>query len=193
MDKVTSRLSHLSIQNYTTTNTVGFKSTRQVQGYYNGQPTSIRTEEYEPETITVNNLYSVASPYKTSLQASYKEFKKSKAYKKHQSTEDEYVTAMHNTRAFAYNSLDDEKANAEMWRDLALGAGVIALTIFCPPAGADMYSAAVGKDWGTGRELDGTERGLRGTFALFDLIPAGKYLGGLAKTGKEAGVIAVSG
>ena len=74
------------------------------------------------------------------------------------------------------------------------------MTIFCPPAGAvasvvvasaDMYSAASGKDWGTGRELDNTERGMRGAFALLDLIPAGKYLHGLAKTGKTAGLTAV--
>ena len=74
------------------------------------------------------------------------------------------------------------------------------MTIFCPPAGAiagttlaaaDMYSAASGKDWGTGRELDGTERGLRAAFSLFDLIPAGKYLSGLVKTGKTAGVVGV--
>ena len=74
------------------------------------------------------------------------------------------------------------------------------MTIFCPPAGAvagtalaaaGMYSAASGKDWGTGRELDGTERGLRAAFSLFDLIPAGKYLSGLVKTGKTAGVVGV--
>lgn len=108
--------------------------------------------------------------------------------------------AMHHTRSFEYVSIDDEKANIEMWQDIALGVGVVVLTIFCPPAGAvasvvvasaDMYSATTGKDWGTGRELDNTERGMRGAFALLDLIPAGKYLSGLAKTGKTAGVTAV--
>ena len=39
--------------------------------------------------------------------------------------------------------------------------------------------------------MDNTERGMRGAFALFDLIPAGKYLSGLAKTGKTAGLTAV--
>ena len=107
---------------------------------------------------------------------------------------------MHQTRAFEYVSIDYEKSKIEMWRDIALGAGLVVLTIFCPPAGAvagvalasaEMYSAATGKDWGTGRKLDATERTLRGTFALFDLIPAGKYLGTLAKTGKTAGLTAV--
>ena len=39
--------------------------------------------------------------------------------------------------------------------------------------------------------MDNTERGMRGAFALLDLIPAGKYLGTLAKTGKTAGLTAV--
>ncbi|MFU2164671.1 DNA/RNA non-specific endonuclease [Streptococcus pluranimalium] len=70
------------------------------------------------------------------------------------------------------------------------------MSIFCPPAGAvagvalaaaDMYSAASGKDWMTGRELDDGERLMRGAFALFDLIPGVGYLNDLAKTGKVAG------
>ena len=32
--------------------------------------------------------------------------------------------------------------------------------------------------------MDGNERVMRGAFALLDLIPAGKYLSGLVKTGK---------
>ena len=153
-----------------------------------------------PDEIGIDELYKVDSPYKATLQKSYEEFKKSKDYKDHKLTQDQYLMAMHHTRSFEYVSIDDEKANIEMWRDIALGVGVVVLTIFCPPAGAvasvvvasaDMYSAATGKDWGTGRELDNTERGMRGAFALFDLIPAGKYLHGLAKTGKTAGLTAV--
>ena len=153
-----------------------------------------------PDEIGIDELYKVDSPYKATLQKSYEEFKKSKDYKDHKLTQDQYLMAMHHTRSFEYVSIDDEKANIEMWRDIALGVGVVVLTIFCPPAGAvasvvvasaDMYSAASGKDWGTGRELDNTERGMRGAFALLDLIPAGKYLHGLAKTGKTAGLTAV--
>ena len=153
-----------------------------------------------PDEIGIDELYKVESPYKVTLQKSYEEFKKSKDYKDHKLTQDQYLMAMHHTRSFEYVSIDDEKSNIEMWRDIALGVGVVVLTIFCPPAGAvasvvvasaDMYSAASGKDWGTGRELDNTERGMRGAFALLDLIPAGKYLSGLAKTGKTAGLTAV--
>ena len=197
MDKVGAKLEALSIQQYKTTNKVGYKRTDVLKDEY-GNP--IGTMQVTPDEIGIDELYKVESPYKVTLQKSYEEFKKSKDYKDHKLTQDQYLMAMHHTRSFEYVSIDDEKANIEMWRDIALGVGVVVLTIFCPPAGAvasvvvasaDMYSAASGKDWGTGRELDNTERGMRGAFALFDLIPAGKYLSSLAKTGKTAGLTAI--
>ena len=197
MDKVGAKLEALSIQKYKTTNKVGYKRIEPVKDPY-GHP--VGTKEVTPREIGIDELYKVDSPYKATLQKSYEEFKKSKDYKDHKLTQDQYLMAMHHTRSFEYVSIDDEKANIEMWRDIALGVGVVVLTIFCPPAGAvasvvvasaDMYSAASGKDWGTGRELDNTERGMRGAFALFDLIPAGKYLSSLAKTGKTAGLTAI--
>ena len=153
-----------------------------------------------PDEIGIDELYKVDSPYKASLKKSYEEYKKSKDYKDSRLTETEYVQVMHQTRSFEYVSIDDEKSTTEMWRDLTLTAATVVLYVFCPPAGAvlstvvaaaEMYSAASGKDWGTGRELDGNERVMRGAFALLDLIPAGKYLSGLAKTGKTAGLTAV--
>ena len=197
MDKVGAKLEALNIQQYKTTNKVGYKRIESMTDPY-GHP--VGTKEVVPTEIGIDELYKVDSPYRTALQKSYEEFKKSKDYQDHKLTETEYVQAMHQTRAFEYVSIDDEKSKIEMWRDIALGVGLVVLTIFCPPAGAvagvalasaDMYSAATGKDWGTGRELDTSERTLRGTFALFDLIPAGKYLGTLAKTGKTAGLTAV--
>ena len=197
MDKVGVKLEALNIQQYKTTNKVGYKRIESMTDPY-GHP--VGTKEVVPAEIGIDELYKVDSPYRTALQKSYEEFKKSKDYKEHKLTETEYVQAMNQTRAFEYVSIDDEKSKIEMWRDIALGAGLVVLSIFCPPAGAvagvalasaEMYSAATGKDWGTGRKLDATERTLRGTFALFDLIPAGKYLGTLAKTGKTAGITAV--
>ena len=197
MDKVGAKLEALSIQKYKTTNKVGYKRTDVIKDAYGNK---VGTMQVTPDEIGIDELYKVDSPYKATLQKSYEEFKKSKDYKDHKLTQDQYLMAMHHTRSFEYVSIDDEKANIEMWRDIALGVGVVVLTIFCPPAGAvasvvvasaDMYSAVSGKDWGTGRELDNTERGMRGAFALLDLIPAGKYLHGLAKTGKTAGLTAV--
>ena len=197
MDKVGAKLEALNIQKYKTTNKIGYKRIESVKDPY-GHP--VGTKEVTPPEIGIDELYKVDSPYKASLKKSYEEFKKSKEYKEHRLTETEYVQVMHQTRSFEYVSIDDEKSTTEMWRDLTLTAATVVLFVFCPPAGAvlstvaataEMYSAASGKDWGTGRELDGNERAMRGAFALLDLIPAGKYLSGLAKTGKTAGLTAV--
>ena len=197
MDKVGAKLEALNIQKYKTTNKIGYKRIESVKDAY-GHP--VGTKEVTPPEIGIDELYKVDSPYKASLKKSYEEYKKSKDYKDSRLTETEYVQAMHQTRSFEYVSIDDEKSTTEMWRDLTLTAATVVLYVFCPPAGAvlstvvaaaEMYSAASGKDWGTGRELDGNERAMRGAFALLDLIPAGKYLSGLAKTGKTAGLTAV--
>ena len=197
MDKVGAKLEALNIQKYKTTNKIGYKRIESVKDPY-GHP--VGTKEVTPPEIGIDELYKVDSPYKASLKKSYEEFKKSKDYKDHRLTETEYVQVIHQTRSFEYISIDDEKSTTEMWRDLTLSAATVVLYVFCPPAGAvlstvvsaaEMYSAVSGKDWGTGRELDGNERVMRGAFALLDLIPAGKYLGGLAKIGKTAGLTAV--
>ena len=197
MDKVGAKLEALNIQKYKTTNKIGYKRIESVKDPY-GHP--VGTKEVTPPEIGIDELYKVESPYKASLKKSYEEYKKSKEYKDSRLTETEYVQVMHQTRSFEYVSIDDEKSTTEMWRDLTLTAATVVLYVFCPPAGAvlstvvaaaEMYSAASGKDWGTGRELDGNERATRGFFALLDLIPAGKYLSGLAKTGKTAGLTAV--
>ena len=197
MDKVGAKLEALNIQKYKTTNKIGYKRIESVKDPY-GHP--VGTKEVTPPEIGIDELYKVDSPYKASLKKSYEEYRKSKDYKDHRLTETEYVQVMHQTRSFEYVSIDDEKSTTEMWRDLTLTAATVVLFVFCPPAGAvlstvvaaaEMYSAASGKDWGTGRKLDGNERATRGFFALLDLIPAGKYLSGLAKTGKTAGLTAV--
>ena len=197
MDKVGAKLEALNIQKYKTTNKIGYKRIESVKDPY-GHP--VGTKEVTPSEIGIDELYKVDSPYKASLKKSYEEYKRSKDYKDHRLTETEYVQVIHQTRSFEYVSIDDEKSTTEMWRDLTLTAATVVLYVFCPPAGAvlstvaaaaEMYSAASGKDWGTGRELDGNERATRGFFALLDLIPAGKYLSGLAKTGKTAGLTAV--
>ena len=197
MDKVGAKLEALNIQKYKTTNKIGYKRIESVKDPY-GHP--VGTKEVTPPEIGIDELYKVDSPYKASLKKSYEKYKKSKDYKDSRLTETEYVQVMHQTRSFEYVSIDDEKSTTEMWRDLTLTAATVVLYVFCPPAGAvlstvvaaaEMYSASSGKDWGTGRELDGNERVMRGAFALLDLIPAGKYLGGLAKIGKTAGITAV--
>ena len=196
IDGVGAKLEALSIASYKTSNTIGYQRTDVVKDVY-GNP--MGTQKVTPKEIGLEELYRVDNPYKKTLQASYQDFKNSKTYKDHQLTETEFLMASHHTRAFNYESIRDQQEAIEMWRDIALGVGVVVLTIFCPPAGAvagvvlagaEMYSAATGKDWGTGRELSDGERILRGSFALFDLIPGAKYLHTVAKSGS---VVAAKG
>ncbi|MFU2164674.1 pre-toxin TG domain-containing protein [Streptococcus pluranimalium] len=193
LDKVGDRLEALNISDYKTSNQIGFKKTEVIYseaGQYMG------TREVLAKEVGLKELYQVDNPYKTRLQAMYDSYKSSDDYKESKLTEEDYLFASYQTRAFTYHSLNDEKAVFEGKRDLLLAAGVVILSIFCPPAGAvvgvvlaaaDMYSAASGKDWMTGRELDDGERLMRGAFALFDLVPGVGYLNDLAKTGKVAG------
>lgn len=193
LDKVGDRLEALNISDYKTSNQIGFKKTEVIYsevGQYMG------TREVLAKEVGLKELYQVDNPYKTRLQAMYDSYKSSDDYKESKLTEEDYFFASHQTRAFTYHSLNDEKAAFERKRDLLLAAGVVILSIFCPPAGAvagvalataDMYSASSGKDWMTGRELDDGERLMRGAFALFDLVPGVGYLNDLAKTGKVAG------
>ena len=194
MDDVGARLEALSIASYKTGNTIGYKRTEVVKDTY-GNP--IGTRKVTPDEIGLEELYQVDNPYKDSLQASYQDYKNSDAYKDHKLTETEFLMASHHTRAFDYESIRDQQEAIEMWRDLALGAGVIILAVFCPPAAAvvgftlaaaDMYSAISGKDWGTGRQLSTEERVLRGSFALLELVPGIGYLNDVAKSGGKVAV-----
>ena len=197
IDGVGAKLEALSIASYKTSNTIGYQRTDVVKDVY-GNP--IGTQKVTPKEIGLEELYRVDNPYKKTLQASYQDFKNSKTYKDHKLTETEFLMASHHTRAFNYESIRDQQEAIEMWRDLAIGGGLLLLGLFCPPAGgfvlaasltmsaADMYSALSGRDWGTGRELDPTERGLRGFFALIDLVPGGiSLIKGGKGTGKLVG------
>ena len=193
MDKVGEKLEALSIQKYKIPNTVGYKQVEPIKDDYQRV---VGTKEVMPEEISINELYKLKNPYQLALQQSYSNYQNSKAYKEHPLTQEEYLTMVLNTRHFEYVSIDDEKSSIEMWRDFVIGAGIVALYIFCPPAGVvtntvfaglELSSAVSGKDWGTGRELDNGERALRGVFALIDL----KEVGGLAKVAAKAGFAGV--
>ena len=73
MDKVGAKLEALNIQQYKTTNKVGYKRIESVTDPY-GHP--VGTKEVVPTEIGIDELYKVDSPYRTALQKSYEEFKK---------------------------------------------------------------------------------------------------------------------
>ena len=68
MDKVGAKLEALSIQQYKTTNKVGYKRTDVLKDEY-GNP--IGTMQVTPDAIGIDELYTVDSPYKATLQKSY--------------------------------------------------------------------------------------------------------------------------
>ena len=73
MDKVGAKLEALNIQQYKTTNKVGYKRIESMTDPY-GHP--VGTKEVVPAEIGIDELYKVDSPYRTALQKSYEEFKK---------------------------------------------------------------------------------------------------------------------
>jgi predicted ribonuclease toxin of YeeF-YezG toxin-antitoxin module len=98
-------------------------------------------------------------------------------------SEEDYRTAEVNTWAFEYESIEDDQFTKELWINIAALVVTVAVTVVCPPAGfvlgaayagAEMGSAISGKDWASGRELDTSERWLRGIAAPVDILPVGK-------------------
>ncbi|EUJ43737.1 polymorphic toxin type 15 domain-containing protein [Listeria rocourtiae] len=104
---------------------------------------------------------------------------------------------MSSSRAFEYDSIRDGQQNLELWRDIGATIVIIGVSIVCPPAGLalgiaygtlELSSAATGKDWMTGREMDGTERATRGAFALLDIIPGVKGIRAFSTATKAGGL-----
>lgn len=120
MDKTGERLEALSITKYHTSNTIGFKRIETITDEYGNSTTCKVT----PKTISIEDFCRVDSPYKTSLRSSYLAFKNSKEYQDNKLTEDQYMMAMHHTRAFNYESLDEQRQAKKFWRDIALSHGI---------------------------------------------------------------------
>ncbi|MCP1122583.1 hypothetical protein NKR74_04350 [Bacillus sp. 3103sda1] len=189
MDKFAEKMSHLSIRNYSTKNRIGSTSTTTMpnaHGY--GMPQTITTKK---DKITVDDIFKDSVAFDKVLHAQYQEIKKQNPDAKLDYAE--YRKLVPSMRGFEYTSIEDEQKKLETWRDLAIGAGLIILTIACPPAGLtasalygglQIKSAYDGKDWGTGRKLSDAERAERGVFGALDAIP---ILGQAAKGFKGIG------
>ena len=113
----------------------------------------------------------------------------------------EYQQAIVNTRAFGYESIRDTQENKEFWFQIGALVVIVGTTLICPPAGIalgaaygayELTSALSGKDLVSGRELDTSERWVRGLLAPLDIVPgagvavtkfAGSGAAGLARIG----------
>ncbi|MGG0238033.1 hypothetical protein [Bacillus rhizoplanae] len=189
MDKFAGKMRDLSIRNYSTENRIGSTSTTTLpnaHGY--GMAQTITTKK---DKITVDDIFKDSLAFDKVLRAQYKEIKQENPDAKLDYAE--YRKLVPSMRGFEYKTREDEQKKLETFRDLAIGAGLIILTIACPPAGLtasalygglQIKSAYDGKDWGTGRKLSDAERAENGIFGALDAIPV---LGTAAKGFKGLG------
>ena len=197
MDAFATAMRDLSIENYTTKNTIG--ATKVKVTYTGGYGAdAYKTTERKKDTINMIDVLNGNNFFAAKMKAGYDRFKQEHPDEKF-SFED-YQHAALNTRAFQYESIEDNQKKKEFWRDIIIGIGLIvgtvAAAIVCPPAapaiialGAtygtlELGSAVSGKDWMTGRELDTGERWLRGAFSLLDIVPGVKGVHAFSKAAR---------
>ena len=196
MDAFATAMRNLSIENYTTKNTIG---ATEVKVTYTGGygPDAYKTTERKKDTINMIDILNGNNFYAAKMKVDYDRFKQEHPDEKF-SFED-YQHAALNTRAFQYESIEDNQKKKEFWRDIIIGIGLVVGTvaaIACPPAAPaiialgttygtlELGSAVSGKDWMTGRELDTGERWLRGAFSLLDIVPGVKGIHAFTKAAR---------
>ncbi|KEK20764.1 hypothetical protein BAMA_08200, partial [Bacillus manliponensis] len=176
IDKFAGKIRDLSLKNYKTENRIGSTTTTTTPAAHrSGQ---VQTTTTKKDEITVEDIFKDSVAFDEVLQAQYKEIKMQNPdlelnYEKYR----ELAPSM---RGFEYETIAEGQQKLEFWRDLAIAGALIILTITVPPlgiaasvafGGLELKSAIEGKDWGTGRELNTTERVGRGAFGALDMIP----------------------
>ncbi|MBC1561433.1 pre-toxin TG domain-containing protein [Listeria booriae] len=194
IDKFVEKMEALSIEDYETNNTIGATTTITTSyGYgYGGAP---QTTTVPKDKINLSDIMAGDNFFADNLKAQFAEY--SKQNPDQEFTYEQYQSAVSSSRAFEYESIRDGQQNIEFWRDIGIAVVIIATSIVCPPAGLalgiaygtlELSSAATGKDWLTGREMDAGERATRGAFALLDIIPGVKGLHAFSTATKAGGV-----
>ncbi|MBC6129368.1 hypothetical protein HCA00_11180 [Listeria booriae] len=193
IDKFAEKMRDLSIEDYETKNTIGATTivSTGAYGYGYGQTTT----EVPKDSIKLSDIMAGDNFFAINLKAQFAEY--SKQNPDQEFTYEQYQSAVSSSRAFEYESIRDGQQNIEFWRDIGIAVVIIATSIVCPPAGLalgiaygtlELSSAATGKDWLTGREMDAGERATRGAFALLDIIPGVKGLHAFSTVTKAGGV-----
>jgi Novel toxin 15 len=177
IDKFVHTVRDASISNYTTKNHIGaVEVTSMPYGY--GAYSEYETEKKE---INIDDILSGDNYYADQIKTSFAEYKAENPDE--DISEEDYRSAAVNTRAFEYESIEDDQFTKEFWINIAALVVTVAVTVVCPPAGAvlgvayasaEMGSAISGKDWASGRELETSERWVRGLAAPVDILPVGK-------------------
>ncbi|WP_185427182.1 hypothetical protein [Paenilisteria weihenstephanensis] len=196
IDKFVEKMEALSIDDYETKNTIG-ATTIVTTSYGYGYGATPQTTTVPKDKINLSDIMAGDNFFADNLKAQFAEY--SKQNPDQEFTYEQYQSAVSSSRAFEYESIRDEQESREFWRDIGIAVVIIGVSILCPPAGLalgvaygtlELSSAATGKDWMTGREMDGTERATRGAFALLDIIPGVKGLRAFSQATK-AGSLAV--
>ncbi|WP_260502933.1 hypothetical protein [Listeria booriae] len=192
IDKFVEKMEGLSIEEYETKNIIGATQIISTGAYnYGMSPT---TTEVKKDKINLKDIMAGDNFFADNLKAQFAEYSKQNPDQKF--TYDQYQSAVSSSRAFEYNSIRDDQQNTEFWRDIGIAVVIIGVSIVCPPAGLalgvaygtlELTSAATGKDWLTGREMDGGERATRGAFALLDVIPGVKGIRAFSQATKAGG------
>ncbi|SDC84832.1 DNase/tRNase domain of colicin-like bacteriocin [Terribacillus halophilus] len=191
IDEFVQTVRDASISNYTTKNHIGAVEVKSMPYGYG----AYSTYETEKTEISIDDILSGDNYYADQIKA---EFEKWKVENPDEDiSEEDYRTAAVNTRAFEYESIEDDQFTKEFWINMAALVVTVAVTVVCPPAGAvlgaayasvELGSAISGKDWASGRELDTSERVTRGILAPLDIIPVNRAVTGFsgsARTGSK--------
>ncbi|WP_260508398.1 hypothetical protein [Listeria booriae] len=194
IDKFVEKMESLSIDNYETKNTIGATQIISTGAYNYGMGPA--TTEVKKDKIHLKDIMAGDNFFADNLKAQFAEYSKQNPEQKF--TYDQYQSAVSGSRAFAYDSIRDDQQNIEFWRDIGIAVVIIGASILCPPAGLalgiaygtlELSSATSGKDWLTGREMDGGERTTRGAFALLDIIPGVKGIRAFSQATKAGGLV----
>ncbi|MHC5253239.1 glycohydrolase toxin TNT-related protein [Listeria kieliensis] len=181
LDEFVEGMRDLDASKFTTKNRIGATTT--VTSYAN----SYTQEQIEvpKKEVSLDDLFSGDNYYADQMKLQYEEWKRQN--KDQDVSQKEFRSAMLNSRAFEYTSIKDEQQKKEFWVNVVATVAIVGVSIFCPPAGLalglaygglEMSAAVSGKDWLTGRELDTSERAMRGAFSLLDIVPGMKAFSG---------------
>ena len=186
MDAFVAAMRDLSISNYTTTNRIG--ATEIVHSYAGyGVPQQFEIDKAE---VSLDDLLSGDNFYGEQMKLEYEAWRELNPDQDF--SQKEYQQAVVNTRAFEYESIRNTQENKEFWFQIGALAVIVGATLIFPPAGIalgaaygayELSSALSGKDLVSGRELDTSERWVRGALAPLDIIPG---VSGLTKFGSAA-------
>ncbi|MHC5279671.1 TNT domain-containing protein [Listeria kieliensis] len=183
LDEFVEGMRDLDASKFTTKNRIG--ATKTITTYAN----SYTREEIEvpKKEVSLDDLLSGDNYYADQMKLQYEEWKKQN--KDQDVSQKDFRAAMINSRAFEYTSTKDEQQKKEFWVNVIATVVIVGVAILCPYTlvvaglglaygGLEASAAIRGKDWLTGRELDTSERAMRGAFSLLDIVPGMKAFSG---------------